>query len=97
MNLTPCACNRSAAVLGGFFASLAACVLVAEGRCRGAGGRVSEASWACDLANGASSPLWSLVTPGVMALTVLAVGVPVFLVVNAVGRRLIVACGLPAD
>lgn len=97
MNLTPCGCNRSLAVLGGLFASLAACILVAEDRCRDAGGRVSEAAWVCELASGASSSLWSLVSPGVIAIAVVAIGVPVYFVVNALGRRFIAACGLPVD
>jgi len=58
---------------------------------------VSDAAWACELASGASASLWSLVSPGMAVLVVLAVGVPVYLAANALGRRLIVACGLPAD
>jgi hypothetical protein len=95
--LSPCHCNRSLAVLGGLFATLAACVLVAEGACRDGGGRVSDAAWACELASGASASLWSFVSPGTMALAALVVGVPVALVVNAAGRRFIIACGLPAN
>lgn len=96
MILTPCNCNRSLAALGGLFATLAACVLAAEAACRDGGGRVSDAAWACELASGASASLWSLVSPGAMALAALVVGVPVALVVNAIGKRFIVACGLPA-
>ncbi len=97
VSLTPCGCNRSLAVLGALFASLAACVLLAEDRCRDGGGRVSDASWACDLASGATASLWSLVSPWTCLLVAAVVGVPVFLVVNAIGRRFIVACGLPVD
>lgn len=97
MILTPCNCNRSLAVLAGLFATMAACVLVAEDACRDGGGRVSDAAWACELASGASASLWSFVSPGAMALAALAIGVPVALVVNALGRRFIVACGLPAN
>jgi hypothetical protein len=95
--LTPCRCNRSLAVLGGLFASLAACAFLAEDACRDGGGRVSDAAWACELASGAGASLWSLLTPGAMALAVLVVGVPVALVVNALGKRFIAACGLPAN
>jgi hypothetical protein len=95
--LTPCRCNRSLAVLGGLFASLAACAFLAEDACRDAGGRVSDTAWSCELASGAGASLWSLLTPGATALAVLVVGVPVALAANALGRRLIVACGLPAN
>ena len=97
MSLTPCGCNRSVAILGGLFAGLAACLVLAQGRCLDAGGKVSDAAWACEMASGASASLWSLVSPGMAVLVVLAVGVPVYVAANAVGRRLIVACGLPAD
>ena len=97
MNLTPCGCNRSLAILGGLFASLVTCVLLAEDSCRDGGGRASDVAWACETASGASASLWSLVSPGTIALAVLAVGVPVYFVVNVVGRRFIVACGLPVD
>jgi hypothetical protein len=95
--LSPCNCNRSLAVLGGLFSSLAACAFLAEDICLDRGGRVSDAAWACELASGASVSLWSLLSPSGMALAALAVGVPVALVVNAVGKRFIVACGLPAN
>jgi hypothetical protein len=95
--LTPCRCNRSLAVLGGLFAALAACALLAEDACRDRGGRVSDAAWACEFASGAGVSLWTLLSPSVMALAALAVGVPVALVVNALGKRFIVACGLPAS
>ena len=97
MILSPCNCNRSLAVLGGLFASLAACAFLAEDICLDRGGRVSDAAWACALASGADVSLWSLLSPSGMALATLAVGVPVALVVNAVGKRFIVACGLPAN
>ena len=97
MSLTPCGCNRSVAVLAALFAGLAACVLLAEHRCRDGGGVVSDAAWTCALASGGSASLWSLVPFWAYAIAALAVGVPVYLAVNAAGRRLIVACGLPAD
>lgn len=97
MTLSPCHCNRSLAVLGGLFATLAACVLVAEDVCRDGGGRVSDAAWACELASGGSASLWSLLSPGAVTLAALVVGVPVALAANAIGKRFIVACGLPAN
>jgi hypothetical protein len=97
VNLTPCRCNRSLAVLGSLFAILAACVLLAEHACRDGGGRVSDAAWTCEAATGASASLWTLVSPGTIALVAITVGFPVFLALNAVGRRFIVACGLRAD
>jgi hypothetical protein len=97
VSLTPCGCNRSVAVLAGLFASLAACAFLAEGACRDGGGRVSDAAWACELASGASASLWSQLSPWAYPLVAGLVGIPVFLAVNAVGRRLIVACGLPVD
>lgn len=96
MTLTPCNCNRSLAALGGLFATLAACVLVAEDACLDGGGVVSDAAWACELASGGSASLWSFVSPGGMALAALVVGVPVALVVSVIGKRFIVACGLTA-
>ena len=97
MILTPCRCNRSLAVLGGLFAALAACAFLAEDACLDRGGRVSDASWACELASGGAVSLWSLLSPSAVALAALAVGVPVAFVVNALGKRFIVACGLPAN
>lgn len=97
MILTPCRCNRSLAVLGGLFAALAACAFLAEDACLDLGGRVSDASWACELASGGAVSLWSLLSPSAVALGALAVGVPVAFVVNAIGKRFIVACGLPAN
>lgn len=97
MILTPCRCNRSLAVLGGLFAALAACAFLAEDACLDLGGRVSDASWACELASGGAVSLWSLLSPSAVALGALAVGVPVAFVGNAIGKRFIVACGLPAN
>jgi hypothetical protein len=93
--LSACGCNRSVAVLCGLFAGLAACVFLAEDICRDGGGRVSDAAWVCEMASGASASLWSLLSPGVAGLAILAVGIPVYFAVNAAGRRILVACGLP--
>jgi len=92
--VTACGCNRALAVLSGLFASLAACVILAEAACRDAGGRVSDAAWICEMASGSNASLWSTVSAGSIALAALAVGVPVFFVADAIGRRLIAACGL---
>lgn len=97
MSLTPCGCNRSVAVLGALFASLAACVFLAEGACRDGGGRVSDSAWVCELASGASVSVWQYLPPLGAAIALVVVGVPVFLAVNAIGRRFISACGLPVD
>ncbi len=95
--MTPCGCNRSVAVLAGLFAGLAACVLLAGDSCLDRGGRVSDTAWDCELAAGTSASLWSLVSPVTVAIVVLAVGIPVYFAVNAIGRRFITACGLPVD
>lgn len=97
MNLAPCHCNRSLAVLAGLFATLAAGAWLAEDACRDAGGRVSDTAWACELAAGAGASLWSLLSPGMLVAAALGVGLPVALAVNAIGKRVIVACGLPAN
>lgn len=92
--MTPCGCNRALAVLCGLFSGLAACIFLAESACRDTGGVVSEAAWICETASGASTPVWSMVSAGTLALVVLAVGVPVAIAANALGRRVILACGL---
>ncbi len=95
--MTPCGCNRSLAVLAGLFAGLAACVFLAGDACLDRGGRVSDSAWVCELGSGASASLWSLVPPAVVAVVILAVGIPMYFAVNAIGRRFINACGLPVD
>lgn len=97
MNLTPCGCNRSVAVLGGLFASLAACVFLAEDTCLDRGGVVSDTAWVCELAAGPGVSLWELLSPAGAGLVFLVVGVPVYLVADFLGRRFIVACDLPVD
>lgn len=81
-----CNCNHSLAVICGVFAALAAALLVAESRCAASGGRVSDAAWLCEAASGAV-PLWTLFTPGMLVLAVLLVGVPVYFLAAAAGRR----------
>ena len=82
-----CGCNHSLAVICGLFASLAAALFIAEGRCLDAGGRLSDVSWACETPWGSLSPLWNLITPGVVATMVIVVGVPVYFAVAYAGRR----------
>lgn len=97
MSLSPCGCNRSLAVLGALFASLAACVFLAEDSCLDRGGVVSDTAWLCELSSGVSVSLWDLLSPGGAVLAAVVVGLPVYFVVNAIGRRFISACGLPVD
>ncbi len=97
MSVSPCGCNRSLAVLGALFSGLAACVFLAQDTCLDRGGVVSDAAWLCELASGASVSLWSLLSPAGAALAIVVVGLPVYFAVNAIGRRFISACGLPAD
>ena len=97
MSLSPCGCNRSLAVLGALFSGLAACVLLAEDSCLDRGGVVSDAAWLCQLPTGTSVSLWSQLSPVGAALAIVVVGLPVYFVVNAVGRRFISSCGLPVD
>jgi hypothetical protein len=97
LSLSPCGCNRSLAVLGGLFSGLAACAFLAEDACLDQGGAVSDAAWLCELSSGASVSLWSLLSPAGTALAIVAVGLPVYFLVNAIGRRFISACGLPVD
>jgi hypothetical protein len=55
-------------------------------RCLDAGGRLSDTAWTCEIAPGAIHSLWGLVTPGIVAAAV-AIGVPVYFAVAALGRR----------
>ena len=95
--MTPCGCNRSVAVLAGFFAGLAACEFLAGDTCLDRGGVVSDAAWVCEMAAGSSVSLWKLLSPAGVALAFVVVGLPVYVAVNAIGRRLIRSCGLPVD
>lgn len=81
-----CGCNHSLAIICGIFSSVAVALFLAEDRCLDAGGRVSDASWSCEVASGAVSSLWGLVTPGIAAVAALA-GIPVYLAVFVLGRR----------
>lgn len=83
-----CGCTRSVAAVCALFAALATGALLAGKRCVEDGGRVSDATWVCELASGAASSLWSLVSPLDAAIAIV-VGVPVFLAANAGARRLV--------
>lgn len=89
MALSACGCTRSVAFVSALFAGLAAAALLAESRCLEAGGRIGDSAWICLGAAGASDSIWSLVSPMAAGLVVLAVGAPVFLLVDLLGRRLI--------
>lgn len=72
---------------------MAAALFLAEDRCLRAGGRVSDAAWSCETASGVVQSLWSFVTPGIIALAVLVIGIPVYLAVAVLGRRWIFRYG----
>lgn len=81
-----CGCNHSLGVICGIFAGAAVALFLAEDRCLDAGGRLSDTAWTCELASGAISSLWVLVTPGIIALAVF-IGIPVYFAVTVIGRR----------
>lgn len=83
-----CGCTRSVGAVCALFAALATGALLAGRRCAEGGGRVSDATWVCELAPGGASSLWSLVSPLDAAIAIVLVGVPVFLAANAGARRL---------
>jgi hypothetical protein len=83
-----CGCVHSFGVICGAFAGMALALLLAEGRCLDAGGRVSDAAWQCEAASGAVSSLWQFATPGILALAAL-LAVAVYWAASALGRRLI--------
>lgn len=90
-----CRCSRSLAIVCALFSSLAVAGFLAEDRCRDAGGRVSDVAWVCELAGGVLHPLWAGLSLSRVTLVFLAVGVPVYLVVDALGRRWIGGRGKP--
>jgi drug/metabolite transporter (DMT)-like permease len=83
---TKCGCNHSFAVICGTFAGIAVALFLAGDRCLDRGGRVSDTAWFCEDVSGAVSSLWGLVSPGMYAVAFL-VGVAVYFVVAALGRR----------
>lgn len=90
-NTVLCRCSRSLAVVCGLFASMAAALFFAEDACLDAGGRVSDSAWICETASGLTPSVWSLVSPFEVGIIVLAVGVPVYFIVNAISTRLMAA------
>jgi hypothetical protein len=84
----PCGCIRSPGVIAALFATLAAIAFIAQDACLDAGGRLSDSAWTCETAAGATVSLWTLSSPTLMALAALVVGVPTYLAVNALVRRL---------
>lgn len=91
-----CGCTRSVGAVCALFAALATASLLAGRRCVDGGGRVSDITWACELAPGGASSLWSLVSPLDAAIAILPVGVPVYLAANAIARRAIAGKKGPA-
>lgn len=91
-----CGCTRSVAAVCALFAALATGALLAGKRCVEGGGRVSDATWVCELASGGASSLWSLVSPLDAAIAILLVGVPVYLAASAIARRAITGKKGPA-
>jgi len=89
---TKCGCNHSLAVICGIFAGVAVALFLAGDRCLDAGGRLSDTAWTCEVASGAISSLWGLVTPGITAVAVL-VGILVYFAVTVIGRRWILRYG----
>lgn len=87
MTAEKCGCIRSPGVIAALFATLAAVVLIAQDACLDAGGRLSDSAWTCETA-GATVSLWTLSSPLLMAVTALAIGIPTYLAVNALVRRL---------
>lgn len=83
-----CGCTRSVAAVCALFAALATGSLLAGNRCVEGGGRVSDVTWACELASGGASSLWSLVSMLDAVIAILVVGVPVYLAANAAARRM---------
>lgn len=88
--MTACGCTRSVAFVCALFATLAAAAFLAEDRCLDAGGRVSDAAWVCEGLAVAGTSLWSLLSPATAGLLALAVGLPVYIVVDRIGQRLLV-------
>lgn len=86
-------CSHSLAAICAVFASFAVAAFVAEDRCLEGGGRVSDVAWACELATGISVPLWSHISFAGSSLVLLVIGVPVYFIVNAIGRRWILTRG----
>jgi hypothetical protein len=89
---TNCGCNRSLAAICGIFAAGAAALFLAGDRCLDAGGKLSDTAWTCEVASGAISSLWGLLTPAIVAVAIL-VGIPVYFAVTVIGRRWLLRYG----
>lgn len=89
---TKCGCNHSLAVICSIFAGAAVALFLAGDRCLDSGGRLSDTAWTCEIASGAISSLWGLITPGIIAAAVF-IGIPVYLAVTVLGRRWIFRYG----
>ena len=89
---TKCGCNHSLAVICGIFVGGAVALFLAGDRCLDTGGRLSDTAWTCEVASGAISSLWGMVTPGIIVVAVL-VGIPVYLAVTVFARRCIFRYG----
>ena len=88
-----CACSRSLGAICALFASIAVAALLAQDSCLDSGGRLSDAAWVCESASGTVVALWSLISPVAIGVVFLAVGLPVYLAVNAIGNRWIASYG----
>ena len=84
---TICGCSRSLAAICAVFASLAVAALLAQDQCLDSGGRLSDTAWVCESASGTVIALWSLLSPVAIGVIALAVGLPVYLAVSAIGNR----------
>ena len=82
-----CRCNRSLAVLSGLVAGLTVALLLSESRCLDRGGRLSDVAWVCELASEGSTSIWSLMNPVALCLVIVAVAIPVYFIVDAIGNR----------
>ncbi len=90
---TMCNCNRSLGAICAVFASLGVAAFLAQDQCLDSGGRLSDAAWVCESASGAVVALWSLISPVAIGVIAVAVGLPVYLGVSAIGSRWIAAYG----
>lgn len=88
---------RSVAAVCALFAALATAAIVAQRRCQDYGGRVSEAAWSCETGQGAVASLWTFVSPEILGLAALAVGIPVYWIVNFLGQRWLARAARPPE
>lgn len=74
-------------------AGLTVAILLSEDACLDRGGRLSDFGWLCELPSGGSVSIWTLLNPAVLCLVIVAVAIPVYFVVNAIGNFWIVHQG----